>query len=70
MKAQSRVTKIGNSTFSIGCTGRTWCILILRSASVVSARMIGGWMSGTSAMYEYAATAIEPIRCGANFEET
>ena len=38
-----------------------------RSFSVVRARMIGGWISGTSAMYEYAETAIGPSRCGASF---
>ena len=38
------------------------------SAGVVSALMMGGWMMGTSAMYEYAATATGPRRCGASFE--
>jgi hypothetical protein len=32
--------------------------------------MIGGWMIGTSAMYEYAATAIAPSSCGASKPET
>ena len=31
-------------------TGRSVCILILRSFSVVSARMMGGWMTGTRAI--------------------
>ena len=39
-----------------------------RSFFVVSAFMIGGWMIGTSAMYEYAATAIAPRRFGARRE--
>ena len=34
---------------------------ISRSCFVVSARMTGGCTSGTSAMYEYAATAMGPI---------
>ena len=42
-------------------TGRSCSILILRSFSVVKSFMIGGWIIGTSAMYEYAATAIGPI---------
>ena len=33
-------------------TSRSCTISILRSASVVSALMMGGWISGTSAMYE------------------
>ena len=32
--------------------------------------MIGGWMSGTSDMYEYAATETAPSICGANLELT
>ena len=42
----------------------------MRSFFVVSAFMIGGWMTGTSAMYEYAATAIGPNSSGASFEVT
>ena len=38
------------------------CILIARSFFVVNNFIIGGWMIGTNAMYEYAATAIGPIR--------
>ena len=43
-------------------TGRRFCILIARSFFVVNNFIIGGWMIGTNAMYEYAATAIGPIR--------
>ena len=39
-----------------------------RSFFVVSSFIIGGWITGTSAIYEYAATAIEPSSCGASFE--
>ena len=40
----------GNRMRSRRDTGRSCCIAIRRSRSVVSARMIGGWMIGTSAM--------------------
>src|SRR6478672_12636328 len=52
------VTIIGNATFvarEIGCNFAA-PMTIWRYFSVVNARMIGGWMSGTSDMYEYAAT--------------
>ena len=41
---------IGKMTFSVLETLRSWVILIFRSFSVVSACMIGGWISGISAM--------------------
>ena len=56
------VTMIGNRIFSSCVTGRSCPILIFLSFSVVRSFMIGGWMIGTSDMYEYAATAIGPIR--------
>ena len=40
----------GKRIFSVFDTGRSWRILILRSFSVVSMRMIGGWITGTRAM--------------------
>ena len=42
----------GNRMRSVFDTSRSWVISIRRSASVVSARMIGGCISGTKAMYE------------------
>ena len=62
------VTKIGNRIFSVLETVRSCVMTTERSFLVVSARMIGGWMIGTSAIYEYAAMAIAPSRCGASFE--
>ncbi len=55
------VTIIGKSIFSNLDTGRNCSILILRSSSVVKSFIIGGWIIGTSDIYEYAATAIGPI---------
>ena len=49
---QSNRTVSGNMTFSSLLTGRSCDMTTSRSAWVVSARMIGGWMMGTSAMYE------------------
>ena len=46
------VTMMGNRIFCVLETGRSCSILILRSSSVVSRRISGGWMSGMSAMYE------------------
>ncbi len=60
----------GNRIFSNLLTWRSWVILVLRSSSVVSSFIIGGWMIGTSAMYEYAATAIAPSKSGARREAT
>ena len=36
---------------------------------VVSISIIGFWITGTNAIYEYADTAIAPIRSGASFDE-
>ena len=40
-----------------------------RSFLVVIRSMIGRWITGTRAMYEYADTAMAPIRCGASFDD-
>ena len=48
--AQRRSTMSGKQIFSIRFTSRRGGIVIARSALVVSAFMIGGWMIGTSAM--------------------
>ena len=40
-----------------------------RSFLVVSNRMIGGCITGTNAIYEYAETAIAPIKLGASLDE-
>ena len=32
--------------------------------------MMGGWINGTRAIYEYAATAIAPSSSGARIEDT
>jgi len=45
-------TVSGNRMRSSLPTGRSCCITTPRSFCVVSRRMIGGWMIGTSAMYE------------------
>ena len=49
-RTQIAVTKMGNRIFSVFETGRSCSITTERSFFVVSARMIGGWMIGTSAM--------------------
>ena len=49
---QMTVTKIGNRIFSSLETGRSWVMTTERSFLVVRARIIGGWMMGTSAIYE------------------
>ncbi len=64
-KAQSSRSTSGKRIFSRLETGRSCVILILRSACVVSSFIMGGWIIGTSAIYEYAATAIAPNSCGA-----
>ena len=48
--AQVVSTVMGKRIFSSLETGRSCTIFILRSSSVVSRRMIGGWMIGTRAM--------------------
>ena len=52
MQHTTIVTITGNIILSRLETGLSCSILILRSFSVVSALMIGGWMIGTSDMYE------------------
>ena len=55
------MVRIGNMIWVRFETGRDgYSILIRRSFFVVSSLMIGGWMIVTSAMYEYAATAVAP----------
>ena len=49
-RMQSRTTRNTKTIFSLRDTSRNCFILILRSSTVVSARMIGGWMIGTNAM--------------------
>jgi hypothetical protein len=68
--ATSNSNTNGNMIRSSFDTSRSCSITISRSARVVSARMMGGWIRGTRAMYEYAATAIAPSRCGASLPAT
>ena len=44
------VTMIGKRIFSVLLTGRLCVILILRSSAEVMSFMMGGWISGISAM--------------------
>ena len=44
------VTAMGKITSSRLLTGRSCCMTMERSFLVVNARMMGGWMTGTSAM--------------------
>ncbi len=66
--AMTIVVTTGNTIFTRCDTCFTSLITTTRSFSEVRARMIGGWITGTRAMYEYAATAIGPSRCSANCE--
>ena len=50
-------------------TSRDGFIRISRSFLVVSRRMMGGWMTGTSAMYEYAAIEMAPSKSGASRDD-
>ena len=50
IKQMMMVQIMGNMIFSSLETGRSCSITIIRSFFVVSARMIGGWMMGTSAI--------------------
>ena len=61
------VAIIGNTIRSNLVTSLNWPIFIARSSLVVNKRIIGGWISGTKDIYEYAATAIAPNKSGANF---
>ena len=64
--AVNMVTTIGKTIFSVLETGLSCCMTMRRSFLVVSAFITGGCMSGTSAMYEYAAMAMEPRYSGAS----
>ena len=55
------VTTIGKRIFSSLETGLNCSILTSLSFLVVKSFIIGGWIIGTSDIYEYAATAIGPI---------
>ena len=53
---------IGNSILvSFETDFCSYGILIRRSFFVVSSFITGGWIMGTSAIYEYAATIIAPL---------
>ena len=67
---QSPNTTSGKTIFSRFETSRSCFISILRSASVVKSFIIGGWITGTRAIYEYAATAIAPRSSGASLVVT
>ena len=71
VEGSSRITKvlttIGKIIFSVFDTSRACTILTLRILSVVMSFMMGGCMSGISAMYEYAAMAMGPRSSGASF---
>ena len=56
------VTTIGKRIFSNFETGLNCSILIALSFLVVKSFIIGGCIIGTSDIYEYAATAIGPIK--------
>ena len=55
------VTTIGKRIFSSLETGLNCSILTSLSFLVVKSFIIGGWIIGTSDIYEYAATAIGPM---------
>ena len=59
-------TITGKRICSVLETGRSCSILTALSFFVVQSFMIGGWMKGTSAIYEYAAMAIAPSSAGAS----
>ena len=44
------VTAMGKTIRSVFETGRSWSMTTMRIFFVVSSRMMGGWMIGTSAM--------------------
>ena len=66
-RTTSIVTAIGKIIFSFFDTGLSCSITASRSFFVVRSFIIGGCITGTRAMYEYAATAIAPSRWGASF---
>jgi len=49
-KAVSTVMNTGKMMTAVCETGRAWGMLMARSSAVVNRRMIGGWITGTSAM--------------------
>ena len=49
-KLTKMVTAMGKMIFSVWDTARSCFMVICRSALVVRARMMGGWMTGTRAM--------------------
>ena len=69
MKAVSRKPMTGKKIFSFWLTTLGLGILISLSFFVVRKIMIGLWITGTRAMYEYALTAMAPIRSGASLED-
>ena len=60
-------TIIGNNIFSLFETGLSCSILIALSFLVVNNFIIGGWITGTRAIYEYAAIEIGANKPSANF---
>ncbi|SAQ55449.1 Uncharacterised protein [Klebsiella oxytoca] len=67
--ATSSNSTAGKRIFSRLLTVRSCTMRIFLSFSLVSAFIIGGWINGTSAIYEYAATAMAPSNSGASFPE-
>jgi len=61
-KQQSKTPTAGKITRSLLDTSRSSVILISLSSRVVKSLMIGGWITGIRAIYEYAAMAIGPIK--------
>ncbi len=68
MKVVTTKATSGKNIFSFLETTRSDFMRISRSFLVVNSRMMGGWITGTNAIYEYAAKAIEPNRWGASLE--
>ncbi|VUS52460.1 hypothetical protein SB6411_05855 [Klebsiella spallanzanii] len=67
--ATSSNSTAGKRIFSRLLTVRSCTMRIFRSLSLVSAFIIGGWINGTSAIYEYAATAMAPSSSGASLPD-
>ena len=68
-KAVNNKPTIGKTIFSVCETALGGFIRITRSFFVVSNLINGGWIIGTNAIYEYADTAIAPIKLGANLDD-
>ncbi len=64
-RATSMSSTTGKRIFSRLLTVRSCTMRSFRSVSLVSAFIIGGWINGPSAIYEYAAPALAPSRSGA-----